>query len=287
MVSILSTFSYKGEVGNILAQMTDSDTLDVTAVVPSLNPPGGASGSIANPSNSVTISGFTFPNAKVTLLKDGQVATTLIANADGTFRIVVNSLNLGSYQFSVFAEDRDGISSSPHVINAPVYTVGGYTYAGVILPPTIQTNTTTVGAGQSVVVSGYAAPGATVYIDVPGLFNLGNTVADQSGFYRFEVRDSLAPGLYMFRTRAQVGITMSFYSKPIQIVYYTGVTPPPNPEQMNVCVDYNKDNRVNLIDFSILLFWFNKANPPQSIDCNRDNVIDIKDFSLLMYFWTS
>lgn len=283
---MFSIFSYRGVIVQTLAQMSDSDVLDITAVVPSLTPPGGGgSGSQATPSGTVRISGFSFPGAKITLLKDGQVATSLNANNDGTFVIVVNSLNFGTYQFAVFAEDRDGITSSPHVINVPVYAATSYIYSGIVIPPTIRTNTTSVGTGQSAVVFGYVAPGATVYIDVPGLYNLGSTVADSSGFYRFEVRDVLAPGEYMFRTRAQVGAEMSFYSKPVTIIYYTGATPP-GPSQIGQCVDYNKDRRVNLVDFSILLFWLNKANPPKHIDCNGDEIINIRDFSILMYFWT-
>lgn len=250
-------------------------------------PGGGSSGSQTNPQNSVTISGYTFPNAKVTLLKDGQIATTLIANNNGSFTIIVNSLNFGTYQFAVYAEDRDGITSSPYVVNVSVVSNQGYSYNGVIIPPTIQANPTSVLTGQPVAVYGYAPPGSTVSVEVPGFYNFGNTIADSSGFYRYEVRDNLPVGSYFFRTRAQIGAVTSLYSKPVVIQYYApGQPPPPPPSTYGICVDYNRDGRVNLIDFSILLFWFNKTNPPREIDCNGDNRIDIKDFSILMYFWT-
>lgn len=288
-LAIVSIFSFQSAISDIIAQTTMDDDVDVTAVVPSLNPPGGGGtgGGGSTPGSSVNLSGITFPNAKVTLLKDGQIATNLIANNDGTFVIVVNGLNYGTYQFAIFSEDRDGILSTPYVVNVPIFETRSYPFTGIIIPPTISTNTTTVSAGQSVTVFGYAPAGSTVFIDVPGRFNLGITIADGTGFYRYEVRDSLAPGVYPFRARAQLGASQSQYSKPIMVTYYAGGTPPmPTPPQLASCVDYNKDRRVNLIDFSILLFWFGKTNPPASIDCNGDNRIDIRDFSILMYFWT-
>ena len=290
VLTIVSIFSYQQQLASVIADtVTDTESLDVTAVVPSPNAPGsgGSSGSPANPSNSVTISGFSFPDAKLTLLKDGQVATTLIANQDGTFTIVVNGLNFGLYQFAVFAEDRDGIASSSYVVNAPVYAAQNYAYTGVIIPPTISVSSTTLQMGEFVTVYGYAPPGATVLIEIPGRLTLGSTVADTSGFYRYEVRTSLLAGLYQFRTRAQIGAMQSMQSKPIDVTYFDGTNPPnPIPPQLAKCVDYSKDSRVNLVDFSILLFWFNKLNPPIDIDCNGDNTINIKDFSILMYFWT-
>lgn len=293
VLTIVSIFSFQEHIASVIADtVSDSDILDVTAVVPSPVIPGSgggnSSGSPSNPTTAaVTISGFSFPGAKLTLLRDGGIVTSLIANNDGTFVIVVNGLNYGTYQFSVYAEDRDGVISSPYVVNVPVYAAQGYTYNGVIIPPTISTSTTQVGLGQSVAVFGYAAPGATILLDVPGRFALGSTIADGSGFYRFEVRDTLAPGIYPFRTRAQIGATQSLYSRPIEITYFSGTTPPGTiPPQLSGCVDYSKDGRINLVDFSILLFWFNKENPPREIDCNADNRINIKDFSILMYFWT-
>jgi hypothetical protein len=51
-------------------------------------------------------------------------------------------------------------------------------------------------------------------------------------------------------------------------------------------VDYNGDGRVDLVDFSILIFWFNKDSIPAHIDCNGDGVADIVDFSIVTYYWT-
>jgi hypothetical protein len=271
-----------------LAQMTDSDTLDVTAVVPSATPPGGGGGTGSVVGTTVTMSGFSFPNAKLTLLKDGQVATTLIANPDGTFQITMHNLNFGNYQFSIFAEDPLGVVSSSHTLNVSAFEQRTYAFSSIIIPPTISASRLVVKIGGEYSVFGYAPAGSTVNLLIPGSSNLGSAIADSSGFYRITTTASLPAGTYSIRVNATVGAITSQYSKPIQMLFSRSdvVDLPPPPSQYATCVDYNRDGRVNLIDFSILLFWFGKNNPPNTIDCNGDRVIDIKDFSILMYFWT-
>ncbi|MCA9360257.1 hypothetical protein KC850_04480, partial [Candidatus Kaiserbacteria bacterium] len=52
--------------------------------------------------------------------------------------------------------------------------------------------------------------------------------------------------------------------------------------------DLNRDTKVNLIDFSILLFWWNSnggdSDPPA--DINRDGNVSLTDFSRLLFNWT-
>ncbi len=276
--------------GWVMAQMTDSDTLDVSAVVGSPAPPGGT-GSGSSSGATVVMSGWAFPAAKLTLLRDGSVATTLIANPDGSFQITLNGLRFGNYQLSIFAEDPNGILSSPHTINLLANANQPYNFSNIIIPPTISASPTVVAIGSQYTVSGYAPAGSTVSIEIPTLPALATTVANSQGLYEVFLSANLPPGLYGLRAKASLNGFSSLYSRPVMTNFYLGepgqppVIPPP-PAQLGVCVDYNKDRRINLIDFSILLFWFGKVQPNPTIDCNQDNVIDIKDFSILMYFWT-
>jgi hypothetical protein len=52
--------------------------------------------------------------------------------------------------------------------------------------------------------------------------------------------------------------------------------------------DLNRDGKVNLIDFSILLFWWNSdggaSNPPA--DINADGKVSLTDFSIMIFNWT-
>lgn len=49
--------------------------------------------------------------------------------------------------------------------------------------------------------------------------------------------------------------------------------------------DINRDGRVDLVDFSILLYNWGMPKNPQA-DFNEDGVVDLVDFSIMLYHWT-
>ena len=56
--------------------------------------------------------------------------------------------------------------------------------------------------------------------------------------------------------------------------------------QKTIKGDSNNDGRVNLIDFSIMGYWYKRAKPPANVDLNGDGKVDLIDFSILAYYWT-
>jgi hypothetical protein len=52
--------------------------------------------------------------------------------------------------------------------------------------------------------------------------------------------------------------------------------------------DLNRDGKVNLTDFSILLFWWNTdgGTSDPSADINGDKKVNLTDFSILLFNWT-
>lgn len=71
------------------------------------------------------------------------------------------------------------------------------------------------------------------------------------------------------------------------------VTPPappkPKPEPTETVrrrVDFNRDGRVDFIDFSILLYYFDKTGARiEPYDLNSDGAVDSVDISIFMYYW--
>lgn len=60
-------------------------------------------------------------------------------------------------------------------------------------------------------------------------------------------------------------------------------TPPPS---LPLSCDFNNDGLCNIIDLSILLFWFGKTGPEiVRYDLNQDGRINLKDISILFYRW--
>ncbi len=60
--------------------------------------------------------------------------------------------------------------------------------------------------------------------------------------------------------------------------------PPPNFQQRRA--DLNNDGKVDIVDLSIMLFWYNKPNPPPKIDLSSDGKVDLVDISIMLYYWT-
>ena len=51
--------------------------------------------------------------------------------------------------------------------------------------------------------------------------------------------------------------------------------------------DLNFDGEVDIVDFSILLYFWEQTNPKnRCADINFDSIVDIFDFSIMMYWWT-
>ena len=71
----------------------------------------------------------------------------------------------------------------------------------------------------------------------------------------------------------------------------TGFLPPkPRPFPLPPVlakVDFNQDRRVDIVDLSILLFYWDKSGAViEPFDFNADGRVDLVDVSILMYYWT-
>lgn len=52
-------------------------------------------------------------------------------------------------------------------------------------------------------------------------------------------------------------------------------------------IDFNGDGKVNIVDLSILLFYYNdKGSDLGCFDLDGNGVVDFPDISILMYYWT-
>jgi hypothetical protein len=51
--------------------------------------------------------------------------------------------------------------------------------------------------------------------------------------------------------------------------------------------DLNCDGRVNITDFSILMYWWGKKTPGVRADINKDGIVNLVDLSIMLYWWTN
>jgi len=51
--------------------------------------------------------------------------------------------------------------------------------------------------------------------------------------------------------------------------------------------DINKDGHINIVDFSILMYFWHQTSPSNPCaDLNKDGIVDLTDFSIMLYWWT-
>jgi hypothetical protein len=74
-----------------------------------------------------------------------------------------------------------------------------------------------------------------------------------------------------------------FGTSPLSQAAYFGLGRGPSPDFCRRS-DLNTDGKVNLVDFSILLFHWNSTNP--LADINLDGKVNLVDFSVQLFCWT-
>ncbi|MBI3075145.1 MAG: hypothetical protein HYY92_02980 [Parcubacteria group bacterium] len=255
-------------------------------------PSGGGGGGIVAPPTEVFFYGLAYPDTMVLLLKNAQVVASSRAKADGSFQFSLTGISAGTHTFGVVAEDDKGHRSITQSFTVKVTANAMTTLSGITLPPIVVADKTEVRKGDFVKIEGKALPGAEVALylgdkDEKIRKILTRVFVDARGAYSYLLATaSLAQGGYAVLARAEKGESKTGYSQ--EAVFVVGL-------QNKVAavfakaparVDFNKDNKVNLVDFSIAAFWFKQPSPPAHVDTNGDGKVDLIDFSILAYYWT-
>ncbi len=244
---------------------------------------GGGGGAVAT---TIQASGITFPSALVYLVKDGVIIATAESTAQGTFSIG-QSVSPGTAVFTIYAADKNGNRTGSVSYTTDVQFGSTTKIENIVLPPLVTTDKESVKPGDIITITGRGAPNSNSVItidEIPGL--QFKVTLDSSGTFStpFKVAD-LGNGAYSVRARLERNGTVTGLSQLIQFIVGNKTVDRTEQQQCSEA-DFNCDGKVNLIDFSILLFWFEKKNPPDAIDLNHDGKVDIIDFSILMYYWT-
>ena len=264
-----------------------------TSAAPSSAPaaPGGGAGAAPTKTSTLVVSGLGFPARDVTLLKDGQIAGTAAAEVDGEFAMTLGNLAPGSYLFTVASEDSQGRQTMTPAVRLKIEAGATHTLAGMFLPPTVGLDKIEVKRGDPLAVSGQSAPGAAVTLFGAGPDDAEFVVtvtAGDDGQYRYALDTGrLQFGLYDVSARASRGSTHSSLGRGAQFtVGQRSVVLPPEVGPCALPADFNGDCRVNIVDFSILVYWFYRPSPPAHVDMSGDGRVNLVDFSILVYFWT-
>jgi len=252
---------------------------------------GGGGGGTAPPSveTSVIFSGRAYPKSAVTLLKDAQIAGTTIAGADANFQITLAGLSGGNYIFSIYSEDNKGIRSS--LLSFPVSVTQGATtrVSGIFISPTIALDKSEVKRGDNIAIFGQSVPQADIVISVNSEEEFfGKIISDKDGIYLYNFDTAMLEyATHYTKSKAAIGnLDISGWSNTIGFLVGTKNVATDLPVKTALKGDLNDDKRVNLVDFSIMAYWYKRPSPLTTVDLNNDGEIDLVDFSIMAYYWT-
>ena len=239
----------------------------------------------------VIFRGLAYASSTVSLLKNGILVAEIPTQSDGTFDIRVRNLNPGTYSFGIRAKDNNGLQSKLLLFTVYVSSSVATLVDGIFIPPTITTDAIETKRGDTVSFTGRTFPNAEVRLSFSSKTELlKKAKADASGVWAYELDSStLEIGDYSAKARALLTQNLSPYSDIIN--FRIGDTTRLRPKATSLLgfrkkCDLNNDNKVNLLDFSIMAFWYKRLGFPDRVDLNTDKQVNLTDLSILAFCWT-
>lgn len=276
----------------------NNDDGDFCSSVCTIEPAGSGGGGSSGGGNSgsggssedlgdtqITVTGRAYPGETVHILLDASEVGTVRADTAGRFEFTTDS-SPGTVSMGFWANDSNG-NRSITLNNTFDVTQGAITNVnGVLLPPTLVLSDATVNPGDVITISGQAVSNSEVEIHFNDSELVRTTTAAANGTWSLSFDTSeLSAAEHTVRARYVLGSdrlkTESSFSTTLQL--FNGVDGQPTTPS-----DLNRDGSVNLIDFSILIFWWGTAggesDPPA--DINGSGNVGLEDFSILLFNWT-
>ncbi len=246
---------------------------------------GGGGGVPANPPPPplftpppyIVFSGWAFRSGKINLLKEGEFYKSTIANLNAGFKFEINEPHIGTFNFVLEAQDNQGRNTPSLSFTVESTKDMAAVISNILFAPTIEINKRTVKKGESLEIYGASVLDGVIQIQIIDSKNketLKTTKADSTGNWRFTLdTKDMKEDIYKVRTRVVAFNEVSSFSQ--TLTFNIGITCIP--------ADLNCDRVVDVVDFSILMFYWNTTNP--RADINGDGIVNIVDFSIMMAFW--
>jgi len=261
--------------GNTLEFTTGKEIKPPPPSPPSLPP--------AEIETAVVFQGRAYPSATVTILKNDSIIAVFRVKDSGVFKEEIKGIDPGNYNFSIFAEDAKGRKSVTLGFGASILEGRITTISGIFLSPTIELDSSRVERGDNLNIFGHAFPESQVKIFIASDEVVKETKATKRGDWSYsfntetlEEKEHTVKSLALYNEieKSPFSHTLSFLVLPPGTLTCEGA-------------DLNFDRRVDIVDFSILLYFWGQTRPANiCADINFDGIVDIVDFSIMMYWWT-
>ncbi len=287
-INLLSILIFLGLIfGSIFLPLqeilADTASTSVTVEVEGAPPSNGGGGG-RKVATKVIIKGMAYPLSRITITKDGIVETTVIADSQANFNVEITNITAGIWTFGIWAEDNEGRRSITFSFTTSVISGMTTTISGIFLPPTIDLSETILERGETLNFLGQTAPQSDISIFIRSDEIIKKTIAQADGtwFYGFDTTP-LEEGSHDTRAKAtSSGGLLSTFSN--TLAFYIGKETPGVPGAVCSRGDLNGDGKTNLIDFSILIYWWGRYD--SCADQNGDGKVNLVDLSIMVYWWT-
>lgn len=235
--------------------------------------------------SSVTLAGWAAPGSTVHILKDGTAKSTGRAGGDGAFESTVSNLERGAYTFLAYAVDSKERRSSSFSTTLSLSSGTNNTVSDIVVPPTIELSTRLIDVGDGVTLSGESVPRSTIELLLTPKISRTvskklTTNAGEDGAWELIIgAQDLSRGTYSIRARTiRSSQAMSEFSETLILGVGEALS------ESTGSFDLNADEKVNLVDFSIMLSFWGTSEP--TADINADGAVNLADFSILLFNWT-
>ena len=281
-------FVVRAVTGTLVLSQSD----EVSATPTASGGGGGGGGGGQTSTTKVIFSGRAYPSSTVTLLKDAQIAGTTIAGTTANFEMTLTNVSGGNYTFALYSEDHEGHRSSLVTFTTSITSGTTTTISGIFIAPTISVDKAQVKRGDDLSIFGQAAPQAdiTIVVHSDQEFFAAETT-DAAGIYLHHFDTAVLDyGGHDTKSKASIGnLEVSGYSSAASFTVGTDSI----PTGTGGCgkADVNCDGRVDLVDFSITAYWYNRAltDAFRLVEAERlsgDGQVTLVDFSIMAYWWS-
>ena len=239
----------------------------------------GASGGRVDP-NAVFVSfeGLSHPFGSVFLLQDGVRIGEVTAGEDAQFSLKLFRVTPGIYVYTLYGIDTDGVKSGLLSFSAEIVPSGSVLISDIYIPPTLSL----VPGASGYLVRGQTVPQSDLTLDASERgrkLDRVETGVDVNGRFTYSFLPGTITNQSIVTARSVFGGLASPFGQSASLAenLFSG---------SSILGDVNSDRRVNIVDFSIVVFWYNRENAPAQLDINADGEVDLSDISIMAFYWT-
>ncbi|NTU98643.1 hypothetical protein HGA64_01380 [Candidatus Falkowbacteria bacterium] len=238
----------------------------------------------------LVINGKAYPGSDVNILIDGKAVGAVKADPKADFYFETTKVTAGLVGIGLQATDSKGRTSALQTITFRVASGAVTTVSGAYLSPSIDIDKPIVAQGELLKVFGQTVPQSDVNVHFHSTeevvrkassTNIGEWNLDFNTQPLSTEEYHVVKATFQQKTSGN-SVIQSGFSKSMS--FYVGKNPGKGPTGACPNADLNKDKKVNLVDFSILLYYWGTDNT--CADQNSNKKVDLIDFSIMLYHWT-